>query len=87
MTALNSTSLLLTWEHPLPQDRNGIVRRYVVNVTEIETDTRMVVYTAGTRLTLSDLHPSYTYLSTIAAETISLGPWSEGISVKLPEDG
>ncbi len=86
-TALNSTVLRLGWELPLPQDRNGIIRRYAINLTETETDTTMTLYTDKTSLTLSGLHPNYLYVSTIAAETVSTGPWSVGVDVKLPEDG
>ena len=30
--SLDSTSLMVSWEHPLPQDRNGIITDYLIYV-------------------------------------------------------
>ena len=42
---------------------------------------------ANTTMTITGLHPFYTYSSSVAAETIGLGPFSAMFSVKMPEDG
>ncbi len=47
----------------------------------------MALYADDTELVLSGLHPSYSYVCAVAAETVLIGPWSEGVTVILHEDG
>ena len=42
---------------------------------------------ATTTVTVTGLHPFYTYSSSVAAETIGLGPFSTMFAVQMPEDG
>lgn len=85
--ALNSTALQLTWLIPLTEDRNGVIRRYSVSLTEKERGIQLQQVTTATTLVLTSLHPHYTYNLTVAAETVALGPYSEPVTVQLPEDG
>ena len=87
LTAINSRTLSITWSPPPTDQRNGIIREYMVTVTE--TDTEMTVnYTSNsTSLILSSLHPFYTYHLTLAAYTIQYGPSSALFNITMPEDG
>ena len=47
-TALNSTSIYLSWGSPPSEQKNGIVRQYLVNITETETGDEIRLSTADT---------------------------------------
>ena len=86
--ATDSQTLVLSWEAPLPEDRNGIITQYTVNITEMETGTRFQLVTDNTTITAFSLHPHYTYSYTVAAETsVGLGPYTTPRAVQMPEDG
>ena len=38
-------------------------------------------------MTLTDLHPFYTYSCAVAAETVAVGPYTFPITVQLSEEG
>ena len=82
------TTLVLSWQPPAPENQNGIIVHYVVNITEMETG-RLLSFTAvnTTTLSVSTLHPFYTYTCIVAAVTIGIGPYSATVEVELPEDG
>ena len=83
-----STTLVLSWQPPAPENQNGIIIHYIVNITEMETG-RLLSFTAvnTTTLSVSTLHPFYTYTCIVAAVTVGLGPYSAPVEVELPEDG
>ena len=86
--ATDSQTLVLSWEAPLPEDRNGIITQYTVNITEMETGILLQLATNNTTVTAFSLHPHYTYSCTVAAETsIGLGPYTTPSAVQMPEDG
>ena len=87
MTAINSTTLLISWMPPPFENQNGIIREYWVNITERETGVAYHLATAATTLTVSSLHPFYTYDCIIAAVTIAEGPYSVEVNITMPEDG
>ena len=41
----------------------------------------------GSALTISSLHPFYTYTFSVAANTVGLGPFSEPVNQQMPQDG
>lgn len=84
---LNSTTLNLAWEPPLPQVQNGVIQQYIIKI--IEVDTRMVtnLSTEATSVNVTSLHPYYTYSCAIAAETSGVGPFSSPVVIQLPESG
>ena len=53
----------------------------------VETGRDFTVYSNTTQVTLEHLHPFYTYTCRIAAETVGRGPFSEYITIQLPEAG
>ena len=87
--AINSRTLVLSWDLPDSYDRNGIIINYTINITELETNLPFD-YVIGntTSLTVPDVHPFYQYRYTVAAETvIGLGPYSAPRTFQMPEDG
>ena len=58
-----------------------------MNVTELSTGTNTVFYTTDTDTIVTGLHPYYYYSCRVAAETVAMGPWTEGVTVEMPEDG
>lgn len=84
----DSRTLLLTWEPPPPEDQNGIILEYRINVTVSETGSRFQLTSDVASLRVSDLHPYYTYLCIITAVTIvGPGPFSQVFTVQMPQDG
>ena len=81
--------LSLNWEAPPSEHRNGVIRSYLIAVHEFETGRNFTVISDSnmTQVTLEPLHPFYTYQCSIAAETVGSGPFSEHITVQLPEAG
>ena len=86
MAEKSSSTLTLSWEPPSIESQNGIIRQYVVYITENETDTTTHHYSNTTQLIISGLHPFYTYKCTVAAETIGVGPFSAILVIQLDED-
>ena len=86
-TATDSRTLLMSWVLPPFEHQNGIIREYQVNITERETGRTYYLTTAATSLTVPSLHPFYTYDCKVAAFTIAQGPYSEKLSITMPEDG
>ena len=85
---LNARTLLLTWKAPEPLNRNGIIRKYVVNITELETGAVFHLVTEELNVTVHPLHPFYAYNCIVAAETIiGQGPFTSALRVEMPEDG
>ena len=83
----SSDLFLLSWDPPPVEDINGVIRNYMITVTEVETGRTFYVTTNITLLELNELHPFYMYTSIVAAQTIVLGPYSSSISVRLAEEG
>ena len=84
--AVSSTILLLSWSPPNPEDRNGIIRHYLLNITEVETG-RTFQYTPTTAfLQVPLLHPFYTYQWSVSAYTVGEGPYTNTSTVTTPED-
>ena len=86
-TALGSRTLHITWQPPVEEERNGIIRRYVINITELNSGTDFQLENATTEITVQNLHPFYRYSYSVAAETVALGPFTPGSIIEMPEDG
>ena len=84
---LNSNSISVSWD-ALPADlANGIIRKYTVNVTVSESQEKWTVETPLTTVTLSELHPFYTFTIQVAAHTIGPGPFSPQQTLETLQDG
>ena len=84
--SINSTSIMLSWRAPRFEDRNGAIRHYIINVTELETGSEFGAITIQMAITFSFLHPYYTYVCTVYAVTVGAGPGAEPVSVTTVED-
>ena len=58
-----------------------------MNLTEVISGTRMHLDTTTTSIAIPLLHPYYVYEYTVAAYTVSVGPYSSVNRVQMPEDG
>lgn len=86
--ALSSEAVFLQWDLPLPQQQNGFIIGYVVNITALETGATDHMSTPYLNLTLHSLHPFTTYSCIVAARTsVGLGPFSTTVNVRTLEDG
>ena len=83
---INSTSVSLEWRPPLASLQNGIIQSYTLQLVAAETGSMLQYTSTELSLTITDLHPYYTYTCTIAAVTVAPGP-GETIVFQTPEDG
>ena len=103
MTVNSSSSVILTWERPSPEEENGLLLLYHVIVIE----TQIHYFDNGTEFTgmqrylnrtynvsegraqlINSLHPDYNYTVRIAAATEpGIGPFSDVITVRTNMDG
>ena len=84
--SISSTAIALSWSAPLFEDRNGVIRHYIVNVTELETGYEFGEVTTHMARTYSSLHPYYTYEFSVYAVTVGTGPAAEHVRVTTMED-
>ena len=75
------------WDELASEDENGIIRYYLVNVTETNTGYHYQTTSTTSDIALSNLHPYYTYSITVAAYTIEEGPFSNLVSFTTLQDG
>ena len=88
MTVLiTSSSFYMKWDPPSFYHRNGIITHYKINVIEIETGLTFQHTAYSTSITVSSLHPAYTYEFTVAAYTVGLGPFSFPFNITTDEEG
>lgn len=87
LQSYTSQSITLSWEFPPQEDINGVLRQFVVRIFEHETGNVLTETTDNEQTTLLDLHPYYTYSVSVAAQTVSTGPFSNNITIQLAEDG
>ena len=67
--------------------QNGIIRRYIINVTSVDDGEELITYSQTTSTLVQNLHPFTTYACSVSAETVNPGPFSPPIVVQTPEDG
>ena len=85
--AISSRSAHLSWLPPPREHRNGLIRHFWINITEINTGRKFERTLFSTATVLSSLHPYYTYQFSVAAYTVSLGPFTTAFVLKMPQDG
>ena len=85
---ISSTSAVLTWEAPPPEDRNGDLIGYSINLTILQTGERLELFSNSTILTVYDLRSFTVYTCTSAAVTnAGEGPFSDAIQIETLEAG
>ena len=79
------SSVNLTWDPPPFEMQNGRIRRYNIEITEVETGDVLEFTSTSSNITVEDLVPFYNYTCTVSAETVAEGPSSDEITFTLPE--
>ena len=87
VSAVYSRQVELVWALPPMAQQNGIIRRYIVNVTSVDGGEELITYSQSTRTLVQNLHPFTTYVGTVSAETVAPGPFSPPIVFQTAEDG
>ena len=84
--SLNSESIFISWNPPLPELRNGEIRYYIISSKETETGISTNHTSTKTEFTLFSLHPYYSYDIIVAAVTVAPGPFSAVVTVLTEQD-
>lgn len=87
LSVVNASAVYIQWNPPTSDNHNGVIQRYLINISEVETSKQEQYYTNNLYITLTSLHPFYLYRYTVSAETISIGPPSLESSIRMPEAG
>lgn len=80
-------SFRLSWNSPPKEHANGIIRKYIVNITEKYGQNVLIEEFFNTTTEIPSLHPHTVYLVSVSAFTIAEGPQSPVIEVLTLEDG
>lgn len=85
ITNLDPRTVFLTWDPPPPEDHNGIITGYTVQVFDVENSRTSEVETTETGITRSGLKHGQKYTFSVAAKTvIGRGPFSDSVSIITP---
>ena len=76
----------VTWEPPQPKHQNGIIEEYSIIIKNTVTNEDLYLNTSAMFAVVGNLHPHYSYIVSVAASTVSIGPFSDGTPVTLPPD-
>ena len=87
LSPVSSTSLSLSWTAPARSDRNGVIREYRINITEVITGRVIYLTSSSMSIVAIGLHPYYYYSCVITAVTVAAGPYSQTVQIRTPEDG
>lgn len=87
VTSIGSTYVEVRWNAPDSSEHNGIIRFYKVFILEEGTGRNFTLTSTNTQIVATDLHPFYTYNVSVAAVTISPGPYSQHLLFRTLEDG
>ena len=79
--------VLLRWQPPQFDLQNGRIRQYLIQVIHNRTGLTYTVVSSTNQYRLENLFPFHTYIFSIAAETVGLGPYSTQITVTTSEAG
>lgn len=82
---LTSTLLRLTWSPPPAEDVNGVITFYLVEVTEVISNTLWTFHAVQTSINVGPLHPYYNYQCRVTAFTIGTGPFTSFFYVTTGE--
>ena len=88
VSIFNSTSTNITWSSPVEEDTNGIIRHFVINITQDTGEVQLVTLSSQHLYHIArDLQPYTNYSISVAAVTVDIGPFSSEITVEVPESG
>ena len=85
------TSVTFSWDPPPPEDRNGLIVKYVIRAVVIDTGElfEVLIESNGTTVVYGQLQPDSAYNFSVAAMTdaVGTGPFTDNITVITPPDG
>lgn len=88
VSALSSSNAILQWKPPPAEHQNGIVVSYSVRVSSMDTADEEIEFSVNdTSAVVSALHPFYSYRFAVAAVTVAVGPFSNPVTLQMPESG
>jgi len=87
--SLNSRTLHISWSPPPTEDRNGPIIGYLLDITDARSGLEFpLINTTEPLHTQFSLTPFKIYHISVAASTeAGTGPFSDAISVTMPQDG
>ena len=84
---VNATSLLISWEPPPTEDRNGIIRGYNISYNNISAEEPIALFVLGTSVVIGDLEEFTNYSVSVGATTVNgTGPFTS-VVVRTDSDG
>lgn len=83
----SSQSIYLTWLPPDVGMRNGIIREYYIDITDLQTVDLQQFSSRSQNIEITNLHPYYRYEVRVSAYTVALGPFSQQLTLHTLEDG
>ena len=86
-SAVDPTTLRISWDPPVAERLNGMVQAYSISITEIETGESQMFSTANESIVIPNRHPYYRYRYLVAAVTTGQGPFSVATLIRMPEAG
>lgn len=66
---------------------NGVIRNYIISVTEVYTGKIVVVTSPDKTAVIESLHPYYDYSCQVAAVTVNQGPFSVPVTITTEQAG
>ena len=84
---IGSRTVLLSWEPPEFELRNGRIREYMIRVTHIGSGLQYTIASPNTQFLLQSLFPFHSYEFEVAAVTVGIGQFTQELLVTLLEDG
>ena len=85
---VTNSSFYLVWQNLPAADQNGIIRYYLVNITEEDTGRQFQqLMSLANYILVGSLHPFYTYVCSVAASTIDVGLYSPPLTITTLEAG
>ena len=79
-------SINITWLSPLAEDINGLIRHFTINITG-HYKNRSILTSEHLYHSVQGLIPFINYSISVAAITVDTGPFSDLVTVEMPEAG
>ena len=84
--ATSHDSIFLSWDPLPPEEQNGLILGYVINITNISSGDIQQFSSDSHNLTVRSLRPFTSYTCIVAAYTsVGTGPFSAEVSVQTME--
>ena len=61
-TVIDSRTVLFSWEQPLEELRNGIIRQYHITISEVDTGRQLQLVSTAPSISIPSLHLSLIHI-------------------------